>query len=138
MTDIDELLKNMVERRGSDLHLKVDRPPLMRISGDLVPTEFPVLTDESMDGVLKTILNEELYTKLLKTWEADAAYTIKGLARFRINCFRQMDHFGVIARFIRGSGCPGMSFRAHSNSFAASYSLPALRCSTPRLLCAGP
>jgi twitching motility protein PilT len=100
MTDIDELLRELVQRRGSDLHLKVGRPPLMRIAGDLLPTEYPPFDEAAMDRVLRKILRDELYRRLADTWEADAAYMIEGLARFRVNAFRQMDKYGAILRVI--------------------------------------
>ena len=55
MIDIDAILKELVTRRGSDLHLKVNRPPLMRISSDLLPSEFPPLSEEDMQYALKQL-----------------------------------------------------------------------------------
>ena len=100
MTDIDMLLRELVERRGSDLHLKFQRPPLMRIAGDLLPTEYPALSDADLVAILKKILKPAVFENLEAEWEADAAYMIKDVARFRINAFRQLDHYGMIARVI--------------------------------------
>lgn len=49
---LDDYLRALVERGGSDLHLKVGRPPLMRIKGELIPTEYPVMSKENMRELL--------------------------------------------------------------------------------------
>ena len=97
---IVEILKELVQRRGSDLHLKVGRPPLMRVSSDLLPTEHETMTDESMLAVLNELIGKEGVAKLKETFEFDGAYVIPDVARFRINAFKQMDHFGTIMRVI--------------------------------------
>ena len=61
---IDDILKELVQRRGSDLHLKVGRPPLMRISSDLLPTEHETMTDESMLATLNDLIGKEGVAKL--------------------------------------------------------------------------
>jgi Tfp pilus assembly pilus retraction ATPase PilT len=58
MIDIDAILRELVNRRGSDLHLKVNRPPLMRISSDLLPSEFPPLSKEDMEAVLRKLVGD--------------------------------------------------------------------------------
>src|SRR6185295_20422264 len=69
MIDIDAILKELVARRGSDLHLKVNRPPLMRISSDLLPSEFPPLTEPEMTEVLKKMLGPEGWARLENDFE---------------------------------------------------------------------
>jgi twitching motility protein PilT len=100
MTDIDAILKELVTRRGSDLHLKVNRPPLMRISSDLLPTEFPPLTQEDMDAVLKKLLGPEGWPRLQADFEVDASYEIADVARFRLNAFKERGVFGAALRVI--------------------------------------
>jgi twitching motility protein PilT len=100
MTDIDAILKELVTRRGSDLHLKVNRPPLMRISSDLLPTEFPPLTLEDMDVVLKKLLGPEGWERLQADFEVDASYEIADVARFRLNAFKERGVFGAAMRVI--------------------------------------
>jgi twitching motility protein PilT len=100
MTDIDAILKELVTRRGSDLHLKVNRPPLMRISSDLLPTEFPPLTLEDMDVVLKKLLGPEGWERLQADFEVDASYEIADVARFRLNAFKERGVFGAALRVI--------------------------------------
>ena len=100
MIDIDAILKELVNRRGSDLHLKVDRPPLMRISSDLLPSEFPPLTREDMEGVLRQLVGEKGWTRLVEDYEVDASYEIKDVARFRLNAFKERERFGAALRVI--------------------------------------
>jgi len=100
MTDIDAILKELVSRRGSDLHLKVGRPPLMRISSDLLPSEFPQLAREDMEGVLRAVLGDQGWERLLKDFEVDASYEIKDVARFRVNAFKERGQFGAALRVI--------------------------------------
>jgi twitching motility protein PilT len=100
MIDIDAILKELVGRRGSDLHLKVGRPPLMRISSDLLPSEFPPLGVAEMHEVLKKILGEEGWRRLEAEFELDASYEIKDVARFRLNAFKERGQFGAAMRVI--------------------------------------
>jgi len=100
MIDIDAILRELVNRRGSDLHLKVDRPPLMRISSDLLPSEFPPLSREDMEAVLRQLVGEKGWTRLVEDYEVDASYEIKDVARFRLNAFKEREKFGAALRVI--------------------------------------
>ncbi len=100
MIDVNTLLRDLIQRRGSDLHLKIGRPPLMRLAGEMVPTDAPPLAEADLEGALKAILGEPGWAKLQDDGETDAAYAVTGLARFRVNAFRRMGQFGVIARAI--------------------------------------
>jgi twitching motility protein PilT len=100
MTDIDAVLKELVNRRGSDLHLKVGRPPLMRISSDLLPSEFAPTDVADMEAILRKFLGDEGWRKLTAEFEADTSYEIEGVARFRLNAFRERGHFGAALRVI--------------------------------------
>ena len=100
MIDIDAILRELVTRRGSDLHLKVGRPPLMRISSDLLPSEFPPLAEADMQGVLKKLLGEGGWQRLQTEFEVDASYEIQDVARFRLNAFKERGQFGAAMRVI--------------------------------------
>jgi twitching motility protein PilT len=100
MIDIDAILKELVARRGSDLHLKVDRPPLMRISSDLLPSEFPPLSEEDMQSVLRKFVGDQGWKRLLDEYEVDASYEIRDVARFRLNVFKERGRFGAALRVI--------------------------------------
>jgi twitching motility protein PilT len=100
MIDIDAILKELVTRRGSDLHLKVGRPPLMRISSDLLPSEFPPLTEQDVQAVLQKLVGDQGWSRLQSDYEVDASYEIADVARFRLNAFKERGQFGAALRVI--------------------------------------
>jgi twitching motility protein PilT len=97
---IEELLKVLVEKGGSDLHLKFNRPPLMRIKGELVPSDLPVISKDGMKAILYPMLTELQIKKLENERELDFSFFVEGLARFRGNIFHQMGHLGAVFRAI--------------------------------------
>jgi twitching motility protein PilT len=97
---IDDILKELVVRGGSDLHLKVGRPPLMRISSDLVATEFPALDARDLETMLLAVLDRDGMNRLRQDYEMDASYEITDVARFRVNAFKRMGQLGAAFRVI--------------------------------------
>jgi len=97
---IDDYFAALVQRGGSDLHLKVGRPPLMRIKGELLPTEYPVVGKEEVKKLLLPMLTEMQIKKLENEREIDFSYLVEGLARFRGNIFHQMGNLGAVFRVI--------------------------------------
>jgi len=97
---LDELLYALVERRGSDLHLKVGRPPLFRIAGDLLATSFPEATREEMQTSMLTIMPPAVKRRFEKTLEVDFAHEVAGVGRFRVNAFIQRQEIGAAFRHI--------------------------------------
>ena len=93
-------LRELIKRGGSDLHLKVGRPPLFRIRGDLLPTEFPTVGKKDMEDLLLPILNGVQRERLERERELDFSYLIEELARFRGSYFFQMDKLGGVFRVI--------------------------------------
>lgn len=100
MKDIDELLSALIERRGSDLHLKVGRPPLFRIAGKMVPTEFPVLDEESCKDLVYSMMSAAQIETFEASHELDFSYGYGQVARFRINAFQQRGHSGAVMRLV--------------------------------------
>ncbi len=100
MLDLNALLARLVELDGSDLHITVGMPPVMRINGKLVPTENPRLTPTDTKEMLYKILREEQRKKLEQEWEYDFAYALPGVARFRVNVYFQRDSIGAAFRHI--------------------------------------
>jgi twitching motility protein PilT len=86
MHAIDQMLRAMRDRNGSDLHLMVGLRPRARISGSLITLgDFPVLTTESMESLLKEICPQHRWEHYLEHNDIDFAYEIPDLARFRVN-----------------------------------------------------
>lgn len=101
MVHVDEMLKLMVKKGASDLHLGVGRPPFFRIDGDLMPSDFDILTDEEMERLAKQLLTPKREYRLEEENEIDFAYQIvtqDTRARFRVNIFRQK---GTVAASLR-------------------------------------
>jgi twitching motility protein PilT len=100
--DIDAALRHVVEREGSDLHVKVPAPPMARIHGVLRPIEgLDPLTPEDTDAALEHILTDRsLLEEFSKVGEADFSYEVPGVSRFRVNAFRQRGHVSIVCRAI--------------------------------------
>jgi twitching motility protein PilT len=100
MAQIDELFREMKERGASDLHMVIGFPPLLRMRGDLVPTQHPVLTPESNRDFLYEILSAAQQSHLEKNRDLDLAYEVAQLARFRCNFLHQQRGLGAVFRII--------------------------------------
>lgn len=90
----------MVQKKASDLHLTVGLPPQIRIEGELINTDFEVLTTETVKGFAYSILTDQQIGDFEKTKELDFSYSITGLSRFRINIYRQRGSIAVAVRTI--------------------------------------
>jgi twitching motility protein PilT len=100
--ELETALRLLVEGGGSDLHLKAGAPPLMRVHGSLqpIPDEPPLTpadTERVVDGILPT---DEHRAEFAADGEVDFAYAIRGLARFRVNAFRQRGSIAMVMRAI--------------------------------------
>lgn len=103
MFDVDAALTHLVTSGGSDLHLKVPNRPLIRVDGDLEPAEqFAVLEAQDTEDAVRHLLGAD--EKKLAEWHADGevdlSYAIEGLARFRVNAFRQRGWASLVIRAI--------------------------------------
>jgi twitching motility protein PilT len=98
---IDELLKLMVNKGASDLHLTVPSPPVLRIDGALIPQrDLPPVTAKDIELALEQVATQEQRAVFDKEWELDCAYTLPGLARFRVNALRQRGVISLAFRFV--------------------------------------
>jgi len=97
---LDDLLRLLVRHEGSDLHLRANEPPVFRIHGDLRRTNFPVLEAEQIKTLMYDIMGPERTARYERELECDLAYAIKGLARFRVNIFKQQGSVGAVMRLI--------------------------------------
>jgi len=98
--DLDSLLRDTVERRGSDLHLTAGAPPIVRINGELLPLEYPVLRPENIDNLLRPVLEPQQWEIFKQKYELDFSYSIPGLSRFRGNLMRQRGSLAVAFRVV--------------------------------------
>jgi twitching motility protein PilT len=96
--EIEILLRQLVERSASDLHLRVDEPPILRIHGEMQRIEgFPVMQNDVLAMMLYSIMPDRNKREFRDTNDTDFAHEIEGVARFRCNALR--DRKGVAAVF---------------------------------------
>jgi len=98
---MDQLLKLMIEKKASDLHLSSNSKPIMRIDGDMVILEeFPVLSPDRLYEEVKRITPERNIKEFEETHDTDYAYSIPNAARYRANIFRDILGPGAVFRII--------------------------------------
>jgi twitching motility protein PilT len=101
MFDIDTALRTLVEREGSDLHVKVASPPTIRLHGELLPLEsYEPLTGEDTERAFHDIAEVRSLTEFEADGEADFSYSVPGFARFRVNAFKQRGSISIVCRAI--------------------------------------
>src|SRR5438067_11881989 len=100
MVTVDQLLYTTVHHLGSDLHLKVESPPLVRIHGDLIHLDMEPLTPEQVKWLAFSILTDIQRARFEEDLELDFAYSIPGLARFRGNIYQQRNAIQAAFRVI--------------------------------------
>ena len=100
LPSIDELLTEIVGQGASDLHLSPGQPVRARIDGDLKPLGFETPTAERLRELLAEIVPPGRREELLDERDADFAYEITGVARFRVNLFRDRLGMGAVLRQI--------------------------------------
>ncbi len=98
--EIDSLLRTMVESKASDLHIKVGAPPVLRIDGLLEPLDQPALGSADVQGFLERLASEAQREALRRDLELDLAYSVPGMARFRVNVFFQRGSLGMAVRVV--------------------------------------
>jgi twitching motility protein PilT len=100
---LNDLLKITMDRKASDLHLKVGVPPILRIDGRLIPIENEKrTTQEEGLAVAQGIMNPVQKAKFQEKKELDMAYAVPGMGRFRVNVFQQRGSVGMVFRLVPG------------------------------------
>ncbi|MFA6525679.1 MAG: type IV pilus twitching motility protein PilT [Patescibacteria group bacterium] len=98
---LDDLLLIAVEKRASDLHLAVGKPPILRIDGALAPIDDlePITPDDAKE-IIFGILSEIQKERLTKDREIDVSYEIPEISRFRVNIHWEKGNIGLVARVV--------------------------------------
>jgi twitching motility protein PilT len=99
-SSIEDLLRELIESEGSDLHLKVGMPPIVRIHGELQHLDGAFLTDDDTAAFAVELLPPVKLEQLDETGDAEVARTIEGLGRFRVNVYSQRGARGLVLRRI--------------------------------------
>jgi len=97
---LDDLLRQCVERGGSDLHITVGLPPTIRLNGQLTPLPYKPLTAADTRRLVYEVLNDRQLEQFERHHELDFAYSVPGAARFRFNVYMQRGSVGAAMRVI--------------------------------------
>jgi len=100
MATLPDLLKTLVEKHGSDLHIATDTPPQIRVHGELERLPLTVLTPAETKQLVYSVLTDGQKKRFEESNELDFSFGIKGLARFRCNVFMQRGAVGAVYRLI--------------------------------------
>ena len=95
---IEDLMEQLIEMGGSDLHLSAGLPPYFRLSGHLTPIGDEPLTSEQCQRLIFSMLNNTQRKNLEQNWELDCSYGVKGLARFRVNVYKDRGTYAACLR----------------------------------------
>jgi twitching motility protein PilT len=99
--EIDKYLNEVLTLNGSDLHIKANEPPIVRVQGELKRLkDYRPFSPEEIQNLIFEIMTEEQKERFRKEWELDISYELKGSARFRLNVFLQRGKIGIAVRVI--------------------------------------
>lgn len=98
--DLIRLLSEMPQKKASDLHIRVDMPPVYRINGKLLPAVKEFVDNERMEHFFNLMLNEEQKQHFEQEWELDLAYEVPSGSRFRVNIYKERGNPGIAFRLI--------------------------------------
>lgn len=104
--EINKMFRALVKCKGSDLHLKVGRPPMLRVAGSLQSLNRGPIDDDEMERILYEFMNPRNRTILQETGGADFAHVVQVEEltwRFRVNILNQLGHLGLVARKVNNS-----------------------------------
>jgi len=97
---LEKILKLAVKENASDIHFQVGYPPLLRIFGNLVEVKVPLLTKKDTAELAEEIVSGYNLDLAKDFYDFDTSYGIGGLARFRVNIFKQRGSIGLVMRVI--------------------------------------
>src|SRR5687767_700443 len=98
--DYKAILQQMVHKGASDLHLKVGRPPTLRVNGELVPLELPHTRPEQLRSLAEQTMTAKHMQEFTEQHEADFALGVPGIGRFRVNAYHQRGTIAFAFRII--------------------------------------
>jgi twitching motility protein PilT len=101
--ELVDLLRELRQQGGSDLHLMADSVPRLRIDGHLRPLEVPILTGQDLSRFTESLLTEEQQRQLAKSGEWDGAHTVPVVGRFRFHLYTQRGSWAMAVRAVSDS-----------------------------------
>jgi twitching motility protein PilT len=103
---LQDFLRLVIEKGGTDLHLTADSPPVMRVNGDLTPLPFPPLSPNDTKQLCYSVVTESQKHRFEEELELDFSFGVRGLSRFRGNLFMQRGAVGAAFRSVPYSARP--------------------------------
>ncbi len=97
---LDGLLRMMVQKGASDLHLRCGEPPIIRLHGEMARLDQPVLEPHGLEMMLRSVMPERNRREYVNSNDTDYAYEIEGLARFRANALKERNGPAAVFRQI--------------------------------------
>jgi twitching motility protein PilT len=97
---LDDILRIIVEKNASDLHLQAGTPPMLRLHKHLLPIGTEIMSGGAIEALIFPIMNDEQKAIFKNHKELDFSYSVKGTARFRVNVFRQRGTMAATMRSI--------------------------------------
>ncbi|MBN1823962.1 MAG: type IV pilus twitching motility protein PilT [Endomicrobiales bacterium] len=98
--NMQDLLLMLMEKKASDLHITVGVPPVLRVDGEIMPTQYEKLTSDVCQRLVYSLLTDAQKEKFEATNELDLSFGIKGVGRVRMNVFRQRGSIAAALRSI--------------------------------------
>jgi twitching motility protein PilT len=105
-SSIEPFLRALADTGGSDLHCKVGSPPRVRIDGKLRKLQSRDLTAADTEVMVREVMRADLLDEFERTNEADFAYSLTGVGRFRVNAFRSRGAAGLVFRRVSIGAIP--------------------------------
>ena len=100
MSILNDILRNAVAAKASDIHLTVGSPPLFRIHTVVTPSDFPICTPEGIVRLAKEMMNDKRWAEFEEKRDSDFSYEMPGVARFRVNAHYQRNTVALSIRTI--------------------------------------
>src|SRR5687768_18191197 len=129
MSILNDILRNAVSAKASDVHIMVGAPPLFRINTVVTHSDFPMVTPEGAVRLAKEMMNEKRWADFESHRDSDFSYEIPGVSRFRVNAHYQRNTVALSIRTINDKVRPidRKSTRLNSSHGYISYAVFCLK-----------
>jgi len=97
---MEDLLQVVVDENGSDLHIRVGVPPVIRLHGKLIHMDLPVLNADDTESLMKAITSEAHIQKVREQGGTDFGFAYGDASRFRVSVFKERGNYGIVLRQI--------------------------------------
>ncbi|MBF0441644.1 MAG: PilT/PilU family type 4a pilus ATPase [Oligoflexales bacterium] len=120
---MDALLKKVLQHKASDLHMTQGMPISLRVDGDILKIDNEIVDAQKMKKLIDPIIPPANRREFMESNDTDFAYEIKGVARFRVNLFRDINGVGAVFRAIPSTIMPAsqLGFPSAINVFCKAY-----------------